>query len=635
MKKKDKDFLTFSRRSIVIGAFQGVALTGLAGRMAWLQVVEGEKYKTLADKNRINVRLLAPERGVIVDRYGSMLAKNDPNFRAFIIPEQTRDIENALLNLSEYIEIPEHDFKRVIKESRHKPVYVPVEIRNNLSWEEISRIQVNAPDLSGITTNVGTRRSYPLAESTAHLVGYVGAVSESDKGRSHLLSLPGFKIGKSGIEKKYDDDLRGKPGHLEVEVNVNGREVRELNRTPAAPGQRVVLNVDAKLQSFTQSQLSKKRSASAVIVDARNGEVYAIASSPAFDPNIFTLGLSPHEWEKLLSNPAHPLTNKAISGQYPPGSTFKMITALAALEKNIINENTTFHCPGHFQLGRDKFHCWRDEGHGNVNLHKSLVESCDVYYYNLATKVGVDNIAEMARRFGLGDVLGIELEAERPGLVPDKLWKRGYTGRSWQLGETVVTSIGQGYLQATPLQLAIMTARIINGGKAVLPSVTSGIGDEALKTKKINDMKVNSYHLRLIKRAMDDVIMGERGTARGSRIYKKGFEMGGKTGTSQVRRITKQERAQGIENEDMPWRMRHHALFVGYAPINDPRYVCSVVVEHGGGGASAAAPIAKNLLLETQKRDPAGKSIILDALSIKGQTNLAGQNSHYGEKKEE
>lgn len=612
IKKNDKDYQLFSRRAFLLGAIQGGVLLGLTGRMAWLQVVHGEKYKTLADRNRINVRLLPPERGVIIDRYGTPLATNDQNFRVVLIPEQAKDIKLALGALNDLIDITDYQMKNALDLAKKQPAYLPIEIRDNLNWEEVSKIEVNIPDLPGLSTDVGTRRSYPLEQASAHLVGYVSAPDKDDLKKNNMLSLPGFKVGKSGIEKSYDDELRGTAGKTEVEVNVAGREVRELSRIEPVQGKSVVLSIDSELQRLTQDRLLKERSASAVIMDAHTGAVYSLASGPSFDPNVFTRGISHPELETLLSDPTNPLTNKAVGGQYPPGSTFKMIVALAALKHGVINRHTTFNCSGQFRFGRGKFHCWRDEGHGDMDLAQAIAQSCDVYFYNIATKVGIDNIAEMARRFGLGERLGIEIPYERPGTLPDREWKLGYIGKPWQPGETIVASIGQGYVQSTPLQLAVMTARMVNGGKAVKPWLTAGIDDHIINREEPGPIGVNARHLDMVKKAMDLVTMGDMGTARGSRIRKDGLEMGGKTGTSQVRRITQKERDEGIKNENLEWKFRHHALFVGYAPIQSPRYIASVVVEHGVSGSRAAAPIAKELLLATQRRDPANKSLILD-----------------------
>jgi penicillin-binding protein 2 len=606
MRKQDKErSKTFTRRAFMIGLLQGTFLTVLGARLAYLQIAEGSRYRILSDKNRINLKLLAPSRGQIVDRYGVPLAINEQNFRVLLIPEQTEDVEKSLRRLQKLISLNENDIKRVIKKASGNAAFLPVEIRDQLSWKEVTKIEVNLTDLPGITIDVGELRSYPLGPATAHLVGYVGLVSKSELTGDHVLSLPGFKTGKTGIEKVYDKELRGKEGTAEVEVNVAGREIRELRNNPSTPGKRIMLTIDAELQRFVQKRLSQERSAAAVIMDAYTGAVYSIASAPSFDPNTFTRGLSAEKWEELLADPAFPLNNKAVAGQYPPGSTFKMITALAALESNIINRHSSFYCPGNYRLGSDIFHCWNSAGHGNVDLIKSLAGSCDVFYYKVSTETGIEKIASMAHKLGLGQRTGFELGEENPGLVPDKKWKLGHFGKPWQPGETVVASIGQGYMQATPLQLAVMTARLVNGGYAVQPWVTGYVGEEPGKDLTWPSINVKKRNLDMIIRGMNEVVLHPDGTAHDARIPDDEMQMGGKTGTSQVRRITSQDRLEGIRNEDLPWRLRHHALFVGYAPVNNPRYVCSVVVEHGGSGSATAAPLARDLLWQAQKRAPA------------------------------
>jgi len=487
---------------------------------------------------------------------------------------------------------------------------VPLEIKDNLSWEDVAKIEVNLADLPGVGIDVGEIRNYPLGEATAHLIGYVGAVNKSELTGDKTLSLPGFRIGKTGIEKTFDKTLRGIAGTSTVEVNVLGREVRELQHDQGQQGQRISLSIDAELQRLTQQRLSETKSASAVIMDSKTGAIYALASHPSFDPNLFIRGISAEKWEELLANPAYPLTNKAVGGQYPPASTFKMVTALAALEHGVINGGTTVHCPGHYEYGGDRFYCWKTSGHGSVNLQDALAKSCDTFFYKISTDIGIERIADMARRLGLGQKYNFDLREERPGLIPDKDWKVGHFGNFWKPGETVVASIGQGYMQATPLQLAVMTSRMVNGGYAVKPWVVGYSGEDNLERETWPSMGFHQYHLNLVLRGMNKVVNHPDGTAYDSRIIEKAMSMGGKTGTAQVKRITREERAQGIRNEDLPWKFRHHALFVGYAPVSDPRYVCSVVVEHGGGGSAVAAPIAKDLLTATQKRDPLGSPIL-------------------------
>lgn len=601
---------SFTRRAFVMGALQGTILCVLGGRLAWLQIAEGQRYRTLAENNRVNLKILAPSRGQIVDRFGVPLAVNNQNFRVLLIPEQAGDVEKALRALQGLVSVDERDIRRLLRQIDKSPSFAPIEVRDNLTWPEVAKVEVHLTDLPGISIDVGEMRSYPFAEATSHLIGYVGAVAKSEQSNDPLTSLPGFRVGKNGIEKTYDARLRGKAGRAEVEVNVLGREVRELRRFPAAAGDRVTLTIDAELQRLLQQRLSQEKSASAVVLDVKTGAIYAMASFPAFDPNVFAQGIPTDLWEEIQAAPVSPLTNKAIAGQYPPGSTFKMVTALAGLEAGIINRNTSVFCPGHYEFGQGKFHCWKKGGHGTVNVVRALAESCDVFFYRVSTDIGIDKIAAMARRLGLGSRFDFELSEQASGLIPDVAWKKGAMGQSWQPGETIVSSIGQGYTLATPLQLAVMVARMVNGGKAVSPTLTAAIGDdqETLKTDWPG-LGLNPANLEIVGQGMYQVVNASNGTAIRSKITEEGMEMGGKTGTSQVKRITLAERAAGVKNEDLPWKYRHHALFVGFAPVAEPRYACAVIVEHGGGGSSAAAPLAKDLMLMTQQRDPASRPV--------------------------
>lgn len=614
MKKDNEKQVSFTRRAFIIGALQGTCLTLLGGRLAWLQVAQGQRYKTLAENNRINIKMLAPSRGKIVDRFGTPLAINDQNFRVLIVPEQAKDLEKVLSRLQKLVDLSQRDIKKALKTAEKQAVFVPVEVKDNLNWEEVSRIEVNLPDLPGVSIDVGEIRSYPYGPATAHLVGYVGAVSRSELTGDPVLTLPGFKIGKTGLEKFYDKPLRGSTGTAEVEVNVVGREVRELKRNEGDTGKQIKLTIDADLQIYTQERLKKEKSASAVIMDVFTGAVYAVTSSPSFDPNLFTRGLSAEKWEEMLADPGLPLNNKAVGGQYPPGSTFKMVTALAALEEGIVNRNKTFYCPGHYDYGDDRFHCWKWGGHGRVDMVDALAESCDTYFYEIATEIGIDKLAVYARELGLGHKLGVEMPEERPGLMPTKGWKMGQFGESWQPGETIVASIGQGYIQSTPLQLAVMTARLVNGGYAVKPWITGFVGGQMGQDAAWPKLPFKKRHLDLIIKGMNRAVGHSDGTANASQIQQAGFEMGGKTGTAQVRRITMEDRLEGIQNKDLPWKYRHHALFVGYAPVKSPRYACAVVVEHGGSGSAAAAPIARDLLLKAQQRNPAATKLVADKL---------------------
>ena len=592
----------FSRRAFVVGALQTSALCMLGGRLAWLQLVKGQRYRVLSDNNRINVKITAPSRGVIVDRAGVQLAVNNQNFRVLVVPEQTKDLEESVRSLTRYMALDEDEIEDVLKRAKRSPKFAPVEIKDNLSWQDVAKIEVNVADLPGLQIDTGELRSYPFGPAAVHLVGYVGAVSKQELEEAPVLGLPGFKIGKTGIEKQYDTQMRGLAGTSKVEVNVVGREVRELDKNPSTPGRRIMLSIDSGLQQFMHQRLSQERSASAVIMDVHSGEVYALSSYPSFDPNDLTRGISARLWEELLAMPGYPLTNKAVAGQYPPASTFKMVTVLAGLQAGKSTSGRRSYCSGVYEYGNDRFHCWKGAGHGYVDAVDALAESCDVYFYELATEIGIEKIAETARQLGLGQTLGFDLPQERSGLIPDKDWKMGHFGEFWKKGETIVSSIGQGYLLATPLQLAVMTSRLVNGGYAVEPRVTAAIGDHVLVREQWPKMDVEPAHLALIQKGMERVVNHREGTAYQSRIEDPAMAFGGKTGTAQVARITKAQRAQGIKNETLPWKQRHHALFCGYAPLNNPRYACSVVVEHGVGGSSTAAPLARDLLLETQKR---------------------------------
>ncbi|MCH8036533.1 MAG: penicillin-binding protein 2 [Proteobacteria bacterium] len=616
MREDNERSKSFTRRTLLVAGAQATLFAVLAGRMYYLQVVESDRYAMLAEDNRINLRLLPPPRGRIVDRFGVPLAVNQQNYRVVLVREQARDVESTLDALARVVELSEYDYERILRETKRKRAFVPVNVRDYLSWEEVSRIEVNAPDLPGVDIEVGQTRDYPYGEVMTHVLGYVSSVSEREQTGDPLLELPGFRIGKQGAEKQYDLQLRGTAGTSHLEVNALGRVIREVRREEGKPGRDLVLTLDSSLQTLVHDRLKGERSAAAVVLDVRNGDVLALVSSPGYDPNIFNTGLTRQTWNALVRNPLAPLTNKAIAGLYAPGSTFKMMVALAGLEAGISPEAKNF-CPGFVRLGNARFHCWKRGGHGHVNMYEGIQQSCDVFFYDLGRKVGVDRIAAMAKRFGLGAPVGIDLPGEHGGVIPTRAWKRAEIGEAWQGGETLINAIGQGFVLTTPLQLAVMTARIANGGRAVQPRLTRllkpegedakpGVVEGTGRVEAFPSIGVSDAHLRIIHTAMDLVTNSSRGTARRARIKEEGWEMAGKTGTSQVRRITMAERAAGIvKNKDLPWRRRDHALFVAFAPVDDPRYACAVVVEHGGGGSKVAAPIVRDILIETQRRDPA------------------------------
>lgn len=600
----------FNRRAAVLGGGKALLLSTLVGRMYYLQVVEADRYRMLAEENRINLRLLPPPRGRVLDRFGEALAVNRQNFRVLIVSEQTRDLASTLDALAAVIDLSEYDRERVRKEVRRRRSFVPVTVRENLNWEEMARIQVNAPDLPGVIVDEGLTRHYPQMETAAHILGYVSSVDEDDLTGDPLLQLPGFRIGKSGMEQNFDLALRGKGGTSQVEVNALGRVIRELEREEGEAGTDLTLTVDERLQRFAAKRLGAE-SAASVVMDVHTGEVLVMASTPSFDPNAFNRGLSQREWNALSSDPRAPMTNKAIQGQYSPGSTFKMIVAMAALEQGAITPEQTVFCNGHTNLGSRRFHCWEKRGHGAMDMVQAIAQSCDVYFYDIARRIGVDRIADMARRLGLAEATGIGLGGERAGLIPTEAWKRATLGEPWQQGETFNIGIGQGYVLTTPLQLAVMSARLATG-LAVEPVITRQVMLDGSVVQRppqaFEPLNVDSAHVAVARRGMFEVLNGPRGTARASKLRVDGAQMSGKTGTTQVKRITMAERDAGLPKADeIPWNERTHALFVAYAPEDNPRYALSVIVEHGGGGSAVAAPIARDIMTEVLRLDPSRK----------------------------
>jgi len=598
---------SFTRRLALLAAGKLALLGVLGSRMYYLQVVEADKYRMMADDNRINLRLLAPPRGRILDRDGTVLADNQLNYRVVLVAEQTGSIPATLDTLSEIVPISEAERRRVMREVARKRKFLPTTVKENLSWEDVSRIAVNAPDLPGVMIDVGSTRLYPQGESMAHLIGYVAPPAEADLTGDPLLELPDFRVGRNGIERVYDLAMRGRAGNTQLEVNALGRPIRELSRNEGEPGSDVTLTIDAELQLMAAARLAKEESAAAVMMDVANGDVLVLASHPSYDPHEFARGISGPAWRTLLNNHRAPLTNKAVSGMYSPGSTYKMMVALAALESGVAPELRVL-CPGHMDLGDNRFHCWKKGGHGGVDMIDALMQSCDVYFYEMGRRLGADRMADMSRRFGLGQTLAVDLPGERAGVIPTRAWKLARTGKGWAQGESLVASIGQGYVLATPLQLATMTARLVNGGYAVLPHLTRDL----VQDRRMVDRPVGNFpsigvpqaHLALMLRAMRGVTNDPRGTAFRARILDAAYAYGGKTGTSQVRRITEEERRVGLRKPDqVPWRERDHALFVGYGPIEQPRFAISVIVEHGGGGSAVAAPIARDLMHEAMKRE--------------------------------
>ena len=607
MQPSDKNKLKmFTRRATLLSGGMLLLSSALVGRMYYLQVTSRNQYELLAEQNRISMRLLAPKRGEILDRFGREIATSTTDYRVNVIPEETEGLEETLKTLGKYVPITENDNERIYRAASRQRSFLPINVANNLDWKTFSNINVNMPDLPGIQPDVGTSRFYPERELAAHLVGYVGAVNEQEVAEDPdpLLELPDFKIGKNGIERVLDDKLRGSAGNTKVEVNVLGRVIRELSRQDSVSGEDVRLTIDLDIQKFSANRV-RDESAAIIVMNVHTGELLGMASTPSFDPNDFNGGISQRKWDSLRGDIRKPLINKTVSGQYSPGSTFKMIVALAGLEAGLITPDEKKFCNGQFHFGNRIFHCWKKGGHGNLDVVQALAQSCDEYFYYLARDVGIDKIHEMAARFGLGERYNIGIMSEARGINPNGDWKMGYTGERWQGGDTINVGIGQGYVSMTPLQIAVMGARLVNGGKRVLPKIFM---DNNAPVVDAPDMGINPEHLRIVLQGMDDVYNHQRGTAYLHRLRGKDYTIGGKTGTTQVVRISMAERQSGVlDNEDREWIQRDHALFVGYGPVENPKYSVAVLVEHGGGGASVASPIARDVLEYVIDRDRAAK----------------------------
>ncbi len=608
----------FTRRALLLGGLQGVLIGTLAGRLYQLQVLETQRFSTLAEENRINLRLLPPSRGLIFDRTGQPLAVNRNNFRAMATSDRGRGADVLVERLDQIFGLGEAEKTRLLRELRRSRNAQPIVVRENLGWEDVARVEFNAPDLPGVFIDLGQSRDYPEGELMSHIVGYTGRVSDEDlAGRDDpLLQLATMRFGKKGVERSLEDDLRGRAGAVQVEVNAVGRVVRELDRTEGQPGSNALLTIDLDLQRFAAEKMKEHQSGSVVVLDVVTGDVLAMVSTPGFDPSTFARGITQSEWRELLENPERPLNNKAIAGVYPPGSTYKMVTALAALESKAIDPWTRLPCLGFLELGSIKFHCWLKGGHGSTNVVEAIASSCDCFFYEAARRAGVDRISDMAARLGFGKQSELGLPGESAGNQPTRAWKQEKVGKPWQHGDTFNLGIGQGYMNCTPLQLAVMTARIANGGYEVQPNLLLAkatpreeLAPPPPRVKPTApSLRLNPQHLALVRDGMNAVVNSGLGTANTLRSRDPAFAFAGKTGTAQVKRITERERDMGITQASLPWHLRHHALFVCYGPVDNPRYACAVIVEHGMAGGATAGPIGRDVLIETMKRDPSRRS---------------------------
>jgi penicillin-binding protein 2 len=588
-----------TRRGLVLLGLQAGVVGALGWRMHQLQIVQNEHYHSLAEENRISIRLIPPARGLIFDREGRVLAENRQNYRIVMIREQARQPEAVLERLATIIDLPDAMRERALREMATTAAFVPVVVTEFLDWEDVVRVTANAPILPGVITEVGLSRHYPHPGETAHVVGYVGPVSERDLAQLEqpdpVLRIPRFQIGKNGAEHRLEDTLRGQAGNMRLEISAAGRVMRELGRTEGTPGKDVQLTLDLGVQRYAMERMAGE-SAATVVMDVTNGDLIACAAAPSFDPNSFVFGISSREWNELLGDEYRPLNNKTVSGTYPPGSTFKMVVALAALEAGLVRPGDTVSCGGHTNLGGHRFHCWRRGGHGRVDLRRSIAQSCDIYYYEMARRCGPDLISAMAKKLGLGVRHDLPLSAIAEGNMPDREWKRATRNEGWTTGDSYNYGIGQGFSTASPLQLAVMSARLATG-RAVKPRLVRAVGGVPVPVEPAEDLGLAPDWLRRVQDGMW-AVSNDGGTAVRSRIHDPENAIAGKTGTSQVRRITAAERAGGVRRtEQLPWHLRNHALFVAYAPYAAPRYAVATVVEHGGGGSAAAAPVARDIMI--------------------------------------
>ncbi len=613
MKRETKDRAAFNRRTLLIGTAQFGIFGAIAGRLYNLQVAKHGKYALLAEQNSISERLEAPLRGVITDRFGTVLAGNQQHWRALFMQGLAPDPQVVLENFYRLVPLSDAEKARIATELAHRPGYIPVLLKDYLDWPDMAALEVNTPDLPGVVVEAGASRFYPFGPGLAHAVGYVARPNAREVAADPVLCLPGIRVGRTGVESWQDAALRGVPGFVQTETNVHGQVVRQLARDPGTPGQTVALALDAGLQALAVQRLGALTGA-AVMLDATTGEILALASTPSFDPSLFDKGVPSAIWDSWISDIKDPLQDKVIAGLFAPGSTFKPTVALAAMKAGTLTPETILTCPGFFKLGDHVFWCDNHTAHGSITVTTALQVSCDVFFYQVALGVGIDPIARMATKLGLGTDLGVDLPDSEPGLVPTLDWARRH-GILWVEGSTVVQGIGQGYTELTPLALATMIARVATGS-AVGPHITRRIGGVLQTGGNPGDwpaLDVDAGHLAVVRQGLFEVVNTPAGTAYGARLIMPNVQMAGKTGTAQVHNNTAAEKQQGFNDLTMAWAQRPNALFVAYAPYDNPRYAVAVVVEHGDYGGLSAAPIAHDMMVYALTHDPAGRDVPLGA----------------------
>jgi len=607
-----------SRRMFVLSSLKIVIFISIISRLFYLQISENIKYKSLSDNNRFREWKIAPQRGIIVDFFGEKIARHTQTFQLHMIPEDVPSMEELFFRLSRIIDFNDKKKNILIKRLKKRKPWEPIIVSENLSWSEFSKLNLFSHEMQGVKPVVVLARKYDEDGSSAHIIGYVSDVSSKDLDNSKLLreiNVPGLKTGKNGLEKILNEKIIGKPGVQRFEVNAYGKRIKELKFIEGSVGQNFKTTIDKDIQKYA-SELIKEKSASVCVMDIYTGDLVCMVSSPTFDPNKFVHGVSLEDWNKLLKNKNKPLLNKSISGLYPPGSTIKPIVALSALENDVISPKLVVQCKGSIELYGQKYHCWKDKGHGYMTLRNAIKQSCDVYFYEVARRLGVDRLSITAKKFGLGENVFDNFREEKKGLVPNTKWKLKNIGKGWVLGETLITGIGQGYFQTTPLQLCLMTAQLANGGYKIKPRILddryalqpiinnwrdkfTAYSKKIENPDKEHNLEVlyrNPENIKLVLDALYGATNEPMGTSYRSRHVKEKYIYAGKTGTSQIRTITAEERESKIKNKDLPYEKRDHALFTAFAPYINPRYAISIIVEHGGSGSSGAAPIAKKII---------------------------------------
>ena len=625
-----KKLNTINRRMFIISAAKVVVFTGIIARLFSLQINENKKYLTLSDKNRLREWKLSPVRGDFIDYFGNTIAGNLKVYQLHVVPEQVENFKSLMVRIRDILKLTPQEFKKIVKKKESQKRWETLIISENLTWDQFSKINFYLHELVGVKPVLSVVRNYPYNENYTHVLGYVGQASKREILNNKIIQkshVPGLRIGKVGLEKTFENQLIGINGIQRFEVNASGKRVKQIDHKDAIKGENIKLTLDTEIQKMCTKLLLDK-AGSISVMDIYTGEVIAMQSSPSFDANLFLYGISRNDWNNIKTNPLKPFTNKSISGLYSPGSTFKPIVALSALEHDVISTNFRVTCKGKMEMYGQTYHCWKKKGHGVVNMRGAIKQSCDIYFYEVARKLGVDRLSVTASKFGLGDtVLGGVLPNEKEGLVPDTKWKKNNLGKGWVLGETLITGIGQGYIQTTPLQLCLMTAQLANGGYKIYPKITVNKNDEKLediksqiaknykshnelkkglsvsseqllwftKPKKHEPLYKNPENVKFVLNAMFASTNEAGGTSFRSRIKNKKYQFAGKTGTSQVKKITEEARELNLKTEEIPYEERDHALYISFGPFKNPRYAISIIVEHGGSGSSAAAPMATTL----------------------------------------